>query len=118
MPNKLERSLERCDYDAILKSVRALTAAGMSIDEVDVFLSELSGWLWMAEHPSPDIFEGDKGWYRLFSTFVIEGDAGKTCPSRILRKNSWRPKSGAVDLDRPETWKKRPASSPPTKPLK
>jgi hypothetical protein len=92
----------------VRKSIRALVASGLSIDEVDEILNELEGWLAWTEHPSPDLFEGPEGWYRTFLTFVIEGDAGKTCPSRILRKQRWRPKPGAVDLDHPDTWKKRP----------
>ena len=111
MPNKLERSLERCSVDVVRKSIRALVASGFSIDEVDKILNELEGWLAWTEHPSPDLFEGPEGWYRTFLTFVIEGDAGKTCLSRILRRQSWRPKAGAVDLDHQETWKKRPRPS-------
>jgi hypothetical protein len=96
----------------VRKSIRSLIASGLTIDEVDEILDELEGWLAWKDHPSPDIWEGPNGWYRMFSTFVIEGDAEKTCPSRILRRQGFRSKPGAVDLDRPDTWKKRP---PPKK---
>ena len=96
----------QCRYGA--KEHPGLVASGLSIDEVDEILHELEGWLAWTEHPSPDVFEGPEGWYRTFLTFVIEGDAGKTCPSRILRKQRWRRKPGAVDIDDPDTWKKRP----------
>ncbi len=91
----------------VRQNIRALRDSGLSIEEVDDIFNELEGWLAWKEHPSPDIFEGETGWYREFSTFVIEGKAGETCPSRVLRKGGFRPKPGAVDLDRPETWKKR-----------
>src|SRR5437660_12350991 len=100
MPNKLERSLERCSVDMVRKSIRALVASGFPIDEVDQILNELEGWLAWTEHPSPDLFEGPEGWYRTFLTFVIEGDAGKTCPSRILRRQSWRQPERLTSINR------------------
>ena len=107
MPNKLEATLSRCSVDMVRKSVRALKSAGLSLDEISDILDELEGWLAWKEHAAPDVFEGPSGWYRFFYSFVIEGEAGATCPAIIRLKRGWKPKRGAVDLDRPETWVKR-----------
>ncbi len=105
MPNKLERTLARCSVDMVRQGFRSLIRSGLSEEEVADIFDEIEGWLAWEEHPSPDVFEGPQGWYRVFSGggFVLEGEAGKTCPSRVLR-----PKPEAVDLDNPDTWKKRP----------
>lgn len=108
MPKKLEPSLSRCNHATILRITEDLVRSGLSIEEVGDILDEIEGWLAWQAHPSPDVWEGPEGWYRIFSTFVIEGASGATCLFKIWRKERFQPREGMVNLDRPDTWKSRP----------
>jgi hypothetical protein len=110
MRNLLARSLSRCS--TIADNYRDLFESGLPSAEVDDIFYELDGWLKMKEHPSPDIWEGPNGWFKEFSDFIIEGRADGVCPIKVWRKDRYpfSKKTNLVDLDRPETWKKRPIS--------
>jgi hypothetical protein len=107
MPSKLEPSLKNCDHDKLLRNLENLIATGLSEDEVWDIFNQIERWLASATRFAPDIWEGPDGWHKQFHTFVVEGDAGDTCITRIWRKAGLR-KSRGVDLDDPTTWKSRP----------
>lgn len=44
----------------VRKSIRALVASGLSIDEVDEILNGPEGWLAWTDHPSHDCLKGGK----------------------------------------------------------
>jgi hypothetical protein len=104
MPNKLEPSLKNCNHDILLRNAENLVQTGLSLDEVHDIMVEIEKWLASGVHLAPDIWEGPEGWHKQFHTFVIEGNAGETCPARIYRKVGLRKWQG-VDLDSLKTWK-------------
>lgn len=105
---KLEPSLYNCKAHLTLQFAEYLAKQGLSPEiggEMWLIFKEIEGWLAMAEHPIPDY----EGWYRIFADFVLIGDPGETCPSRIIYpKGKFNPKPNQVDLDHPETWEQSP----------
>jgi hypothetical protein len=105
MSNKLDSTL-KTHPAIVLRNVENLISAGLTLDEVAEILEELEAWLSATPQFVPDLWEGPDGWYKQFHSFVIEGNAGETNIARIRRKaglGRWR----GVDIDKPESWKKR-----------